>query len=257
MQTNVWKKIAALYGKEMRELLPEMSVVLGLVILITGIYYLKPGDYPELIVLLYIMLAGLVVFLPFISSGRLSREWSSNTIYLMMSLPVKGGMILGTKFLALLSQYLINSIVLILAGMLLVFPHLRMLDAAELNQLNELLTSGIAPMLLAYLLSIAGLSYTISLSFFSQLAGKLVSRFSKVFTVIVFIGTFWLVGRLVNLLATPIWPKMGIDLAGPIRAAEYMEMLNKFLALNSLILLAAALLLLILSSIVYNRRVEL
>ncbi|MEN6325935.1 MAG: hypothetical protein ABFD18_06985 [Syntrophomonas sp.] len=257
MQTNVWKKIAALYGKEMRELLPEISVVLGLVILITGIYYIKPGNYPQLIVFPYIMLVGLVVFLPFISSGRLSREWSSNTIYLMMSLPVKGGMILGTKLLALLSQYLINSLVLVLAGILLVFPQLNMLDTANLNQLNELLTRGIGPMLLVYLLSIAGLSYTISLSFFSQLAGKLVSRFSKVFTVIVFVGTFWLVSHLIDLLVMPIWPQLGFDLAGPFNSAVHMGLVNKFLAINSLILIVAALLLLVLSSIVYNRRVEL
>ncbi|MDD3268878.1 MAG: hypothetical protein PHX14_06105 [Syntrophomonadaceae bacterium] len=257
MQTNAWKKFAALYGKEMRELLPEISVVLGLVILITGIHYIKPGDYSQLIVLPYIMLAGLVVFLPFISSGRLSREWSSNTIYLMMSLPVKGGMLLGTKLLALLSQYLINSIVLVLAGMLLAFPELRTLDSAALNQLNELLAQGMGPMLLAYLLSIAGLSYMISLSFFSQLAGKLVPRFSKLFTVIIFIGTFGLVGHLIDLAVTPVLPQLGFDLAGPIRAAEHMELVNKFLAVNSLILIAAALLLLVLSSIVYNRRVEL
>lgn len=257
MQTNVGKKFIALYGKEMRELLPEIFVVLGLVILITGMYYIKPGDYPALIIISYTMLAGLVVFLPFISSGRLSREWSSNTIYLMMSLPVKGGMILGTKFLALLSQYLINSIVLVLAGILLVFPHLYMLDTAEISQLNEFLAQGMVPMLLFYLLSIAGLSYIISLSFFSQLAGKLVSRFSKVFTVVVFAGTFWLISRLIDLAVMPVWPKLGFNLAGPFNPAEHMELVNKFLAVNSLILIAVALLLLVLSSILYNRRVEL
>ncbi|MEN6351451.1 MAG: hypothetical protein ABFD08_18925 [Syntrophomonas sp.] len=252
MQTSVWKRFAALYGKEMRELLPEMLVVLGLVTVTTVLYYLNPGDYSRLIIIPYIMLAGLVGLLPFISSCRLSREWSSNTIYMVMSLPVKGGMILGTKLLALLSQYLINSAFLIMAGFLLVLPHLNLINSGDMAQLNALLQRGFVPMLLAYLLSLAGLSYIISLSFFSQLAGKLVSRFSGAFTVLVFIGTFWLSGHLVDLIMVQTGLQLEIK-----NQFQLVESANAFLGLNSFILASLALLLLGLGASVYNRRIEL
>jgi ABC-type transport system involved in multi-copper enzyme maturation permease subunit len=66
------------------------------------------------------LLLGLVGFLPLLSSFKLlSREWSHNTVYLVMSLPVSGAMILGSKMMVLLTQYIVGTLLIGLSGSLL------------------------------------------------------------------------------------------------------------------------------------------
>ncbi|HBQ26772.1 MAG TPA: hypothetical protein DD791_10305, partial [Syntrophomonas sp.] len=87
MQTSSLKKFFKLYSKEMRELRPEILVVLIATLVLNLFFYFKAQELPAMVIVPSMMMLGLAGFLPFISSFKLlGREWNSNTIYLLLSL---------------------------------------------------------------------------------------------------------------------------------------------------------------------------
>jgi len=163
MQTSSLKKFFKLYSKEMRELRPEILVVLIATLVLDLLFYIKARQFPAVIIGPSIMILGLAALLPFISSFKLlGREWNSNTIYLLLSLPVKGGNVLGSKLLALLTQYLFGTIIVTAGSIILaflLFPEpglvetLRQAQSAGIDtRLQTIISSGT----LFYLMSLGG-----------------------------------------------------------------------------------------------------
>ncbi|MDD3271343.1 MAG: hypothetical protein WC109_04350 [Syntrophomonadaceae bacterium] len=261
MQTSSLKKFFKLYSKEMRELRPEILVVLIATMVLNLLFYFKAQELPAMIIVPSMMMLGLAGFLPFISSFKLlGREWNSNTIYLLLSLPVKGGSILGSKLLALLSQYLIGTAVVTAGGVILTFllfpePGLaETLRQAQASGIDTRLQTIISSGGLFYLMSLVGMAYVIAISFFSQLLGKLVTRFSGLVTAIVFIATFWLMGKLM----TPIWQQVGNY--SQLHMNQYnfsIAALNQLVGMNTLIMLAGTIIVFIAAVLVYNHKIEL
>jgi hypothetical protein len=261
MQTSSLKKFFKLYSKEMRELRPEILVVLIATLVLDLLFYFKARQFPAMIIGPSIMILGLAAFLPFISSFKLlGREWNSNTIYLLLSLPAKGGSILGSKLLALLTQYLIGTVVVTAGGIILVFllfpepglaETLRQACASGIDiRLQTIISSGA----LFYLMSIVGMAYVIAISFFSQLLGKLVRRFSGLVTAIIFIATFWLM----NKLMTPLWQQLWNY--NQLHMNQYnfsVAALNQLVGMNTLIVLAGTVIVFIAAVLVYNHKIEL
>jgi hypothetical protein len=261
MQTSSLKKLFKLYNKEMRELRPEILVVLIATVVLDLIFYFKARQFPAVIVGPSLMILGLAALLPFISSFKLlGREWNSNTIYLLLSLPVKGGSILGSKLLALLTQYLIGTVVVTAGGIILaflLFPEpglaetLRQAQAAGIDtRLQTIISSGA----LFYLMSLVGMAYVIAISFFSQLLGKLVRHFSGPVTVIVFIATFWLM----NKLMTPLWQQLGKYSQLYMNQSNFsIAAFNQLVGMNTLIVFAGTVIVFIAAVLVYNHKIEL
>lgn len=261
MQTNSLKKFFKLYSKEMRELRPEILVVLIATLVVDLLFYFKARQFPAMIIGPSIMILGLAALLPFISSFKLlGREWNSNTIYLLLSLPAKGGSILGSKLLALLTQYLIGTVVVTAGSIILaflLFPEpglvetLRQVQALGIDtRLQTIISSGT----LFYLMSLVGMAYVIAISFFSQLLGKLVTRFSGLVTAIVFIATFWLM----NKLMTPLWQQLGNY--SQLHITQYnfnIAAINQLAGMNILIALAGTVIIFIAAVLVYNHKIEL
>jgi ABC-type transport system involved in multi-copper enzyme maturation permease subunit len=261
MQTSSLKKFLKLYSKEMRELRPEILVVLIATLVLDLLFYFKARQFLGMIIGPSMMMLGLAAFLPFISSFKLlGREWNSNTIYLLLSLPVKGGSILGSKLLALLTQYLIGTVVVTTGGITLaylLFPEpglaetLRQAQAAGIDtRLQTIISSGA----LFYLMSLVGMAYVIAISFFSQLLGKLVTRFSGLMTAIVFIATFWLM----NKLMTPLWQQLGKYTQLHMNQSNFsIVAFNQLVGMNTLIMLAGTIIVFIAAVLVYNHKIEL
>lgn len=261
MQTSSLKKFFKLYSKEMRELRPEILVVIIATLVLDLFFYVKARQLPAMIIVPSMMMLGLVAFLPFISSFKLlGREWNSNTIYLLLSLPVKGGNVLGSKLLALLTQYLIGTVVVTAGGVILtflLFPEpglvetLRQAQAAGIDiSIQTLISSGG----LFYLMSLVGMAYIIAISFFSQLLGKLVTRFSGLVTAIVFIATFWLMGKLM----TPLWQQVGNYSQSYMNQFNFsIAAFNQLVGLNTLIMLVGTVIVFVAAVLVYNYKIEL
>ena len=255
------KKFFKLYTKEMHELRLEILILIITTLVLDVYLYFKLQDIPNIAIAPSLMILGLASLLPFISSFKLlNREFSTNTAYLLLSLPVKGGSILGSKLLALLSQYVIGTLIVGIAGLILaslLFPEpgltevIRQAQAAGIDiNLQSLLSMGV----LFYLMSIVSMAYVVVISFFSQLVGKLAKRFSGLITVIIFLATFWLMGKLM----TPLWQQLDNV------SQHYMNLynfnvaaFNGVMGLNTLIILLGTTLVFLAAVLVYNHKIEL
>lgn len=231
---------AALYKKQMRETLPEIVVVAAVTVFVGLVVFFKAGSLLPAIAAAMAMVLGLASFLPLISSLRLGQEWNNNTIYMMMSLPVGGGMILGSRLTALLTQYIAGTLIVGIVGMLLalgLFPD----DFVYYLKLSMPYWD---EAFLVYLLTVMILAYLISISFFSQIIGKLVSRFSGLVTLVTFFGTLWLSGKVMSLMGSQV-------VLGPqdLSALVLAEMVGQITVVSAVILALAM--------VIYNRRVEL
>lgn len=233
-------RFGALYNKQMRETLPEMVIIGGAAVLVSLVVYIKIGSILPAVLIAMLMVMGLASFLPIVSSFRLGQEWNNHTIYLMMSLPVGGGMILGSRLAALLTQYLFGTLIVGVCGLLLavgLFP-----------EPFDYYLQAIMPYwdiaVLLYLLTVVWMVYLISVSFFSQIIGKLVSRFSGLVTIITFFATLWLSGKVMGLMLGQRF------IEPPDLTAQLLAGLLGTIALVAAVILA-------LSILVYNRRVEL
>lgn len=240
MSVKAITMFAALYKKQMRETLPEIVVVASVTVLMGLLVYFKMGSLLSAVAAAMVMVLGLASFLPLISSLRLGQEWNNNTIYLMMSLPVGGGMILGSRLTALLTQYILGTLVVGVVGMLLaigMFPD-------DFGYYLKLSMPYWDEAFLVYLLTIMVLAYFISISFFSQIIGKLVNRFSGLITLVTFFGTLWLSGEAMSLL----WGQVSL---GP------QDLSTQLLAVSVGQITLVAAVIMTLAVLIYDRRVEL
>jgi hypothetical protein len=235
-----------LYKKEMRELAVEITAIISIVAVSALLFYLNYNtSNPRILAVPFILAAGLIGLVPLISSLRLiSKEWTNNTIYLIMSLPVKGSMILGSKFLALITEYIAGTGAVLLAGSLL-FIGLVPEAIQKIQIYSEIIPWEIG--VYAYLSTIVILAYFLSISFFSQMMAKLIQKFRWLVAVVSFLTTWWLSDKLIGELG-----------------AGYVYMLNHIdqiemgtLGVTTIAYMLAALLIFLLAVLIYNRKVEL
>lgn len=200
MQNNLGRKFFTLYQKEMRELLPEILVVAGLALLVLVLALTVAEPFNRIMLLPLMMLIGLAGLLPVVSSFKLvSREWTSNSIYLLLSLPVGGTSVLGAKLAALITQYLVGALITAATFILLsatAFPEIQEL-LRVLNHLNNSMDPSLQSQLvwgrlLILLATVSTLAFVISISFFSQIAGRLVRRGQGLITGGIFVVFMWL-----------------------------------------------------------------
>lgn len=232
-------RFGALFKKQMREMAPEMIIIGGAAVLVSLVLYLKLGSVRIAVLMAMMMVMGLACFLPIVSSFRLGQEWNNHTIYLMMSLPVGGGMILGSRLAALLTQYVFGTLIVGICGLLLAGEL-----APELYDNLDLILPYLDIVVLFYLCTVAWIGYLISVSFFSQIIGKLVSRFSGLVTIVTFFATLWLSVKMMGLMLGQR------TIEAPDVTAQIFWLLLGVITLVAAVIFA-------LSTWVYNRRVEL
>lgn len=243
MLAKSFSKFGALYNKQMREMAPELIIIGATAVLVSLVLYLKVGSMYTAILVAMMMVMGLAYFLPIVSSFRLMQEWNNHTIYLMMSLPVGGGMILGSRLAALLTQYVFGTLIVGICGVLLVIG----VAPEAFYEYLKLLWPYLDIAVLLYLISIAWMAYLISVSFFSQIVGKLVRRFSGLVIIITFFATLWLSIKVMGLM---LGQYTATSIAATELTAQPLLILLGVLAGITAVIMALAIW-------VYNRRVEL
>lgn len=241
MQKSKWHMLGQLYLKDMHDLKAEIIVVLAITLLLDTWIYFASGYPRQIIILPVLMTLGLAAFIPLVSSFKmLSREWNDNTVYLVMSLPVSGTMIMVSKLLAILSQFLIGTLVAGITGGLMIwysFPEVQPFIAPNLNHFAYL-----------YLIVTVGLLYLITGSFLSQVIGHLSRRHSGLITAGIFIAILYVVGKITDLAGSWFPPVIQPGLEGIIPTIIW-----SYAGLYLLI----ALLVMVLTVYIYDHRVEL
>lgn len=198
MPVSKGKMFAQLYQKEMREILPEIILVVIITILLDGWLSIRFQDGPakNIIFLPVILTIGLAGFIPILTSFKmLSSEWSHNTVYLLMSLPVSGAMILGAKLLAVFTQMIIGTAVAMGAGILIivnVFPQGWQQISAYPDLISGVTRIGAVP-LIAFV-------FVCCVSFLSQIVGRLTRKHSGIVTFGTFIIILYLVNKITELV---------------------------------------------------------
>lgn len=140
----------------------------------------------------------------------LHTEWSTNSIYLLLSLPQRGWKILGAKWIANVIDFLILGILSLLS--ILLFFGIRIMEFIERHNpgvpLKLFIIVGLQ-LIFYYLLAVMILMVLVQ---FAYITGRMVERFKGLVAgVTVFVG-LWLYARLGVLLA-PLFewvPDMGI-----------------------------------------------
>lgn len=243
MRANSINMFLKLYQKEMTELKAEIIITVLAVIMTTSLLYIL-GARLGWTTGLALMAAGFAGLLPLITATKIfEKEWNNNTIYLIMSLPVRGGMILGSKLAAVVSQYLIGTITVLVSWAIIIrysFPNEVALVVNEINGTAWALGFSL------YGLTIALGIYLISLIFFSQMTARLVNRFRGLVTFITFFTLFVISNKLIS-----PW-----KWHGGINGGAFIPPVEPFL-INSLIYLGAAAIIFLGAVIIYNQRVEL
>lgn len=237
-----------LYIKEMRCLAADIGVTLGIIVLLSIFVFTRELSHLGYIAFWVMLMAGLAGLMPVISSFRiLGGEWNNNTIYLTLSLPVKGDAVLGSKLLALLTQYVIGTLAVVLSGILLGFSFTP--DFGELLKMNySSIPWGVYFSL--YLLGVAFFAYLASLAFLSQILGRMVSRFQNLATAFIFIG-LWLVIKNLDFYIADILSLDKIFLLTPDKIwINIFSWSFTILFIQSLLIFTAAV-------IAYNRKIEL
>lgn len=260
MQARGYRMFSALYGKELRDLAAEIIIVAALAVVVNVFLFfrLNHTQYMHILIVPNMMLLGLAGFLPLISSFKLIyREWKGNTIYMLLSLPVKGASVLGAKAAAVLTQYVVGTMTVMISAVLLslalagpdIASAIQELYIATNVNLTQLAVTGV----LFYLLSMAGLLYLVSISFGSQMVGKLVRTYSGLVTLVVFVALLYIMQTLGGLLANQFSPYFATFISNQWTIATF----NRFLLLSTAALLSGAGMIYVGTVWIYNRRLEL
>lgn len=257
-----------LYRNELHKLLTEILILAILAVTVNLLSYFKVSgpaarEFGIVLGLLDLNLLVIVFLIPFLASFRiLSQEWSHQSIYLLLSLPVSGGVVLGAKLAALFSQLLIDILTVGICGGILSFVKI---PPNQWQLLHNALYDPRMNWLLFFLLAcITGMLVLLCISFFSQVAGKLCRKFSKLVTGLTFLATLYLTTRLHSLLSSLILQLHGIKSGLVVKAAHGAWTLNtlapcqtpymiSYLLLD--LLIAAALF--AAAAILYDRKLEL
>lgn len=256
MHSSKLKMFGQLYLKDLHEVMPEILIVVIGVVLITASFFLRSSEPSPVVIVPLILLFGLAGLLPLVASFKLlSREWSNNTVYLIMSLPVSGAMVMGAKMLVLISQFIVGTLLIAISGYVLYANGLYQYFTPQqpgymLLQNNPEL---VKYLLAFYLSGLVLLNFLCCISFLSQVVGKLNRKFSGLITAGAFIAILMISGKILNAVG------MGNTAANPI-AIRMMGDTGSFiynLNLSSLSYLLLAFIIFILASLIYDRKLEL
>lgn len=188
-----WMMFKKLYKREMYELKTEIYAIIIFTLVANMLFYIWPeSGITTLPLFLSFVAVGLVPLFAAIRS--LSKEWNNNTIYLIKSLPVSGNIVLSSKILSILSEFIICSLVVgiivaVFFSLKFFAPYLQDIIQECNNYRQEILQfikMTVQTGLLTYLTIVAGFFYTVSIIFLSQLIARIAGKYMRLISVVSF-----------------------------------------------------------------------
>jgi len=194
MNTNKGRMFARLYLKDLQDIKMESAIFMVSIAIWNLFLYLKYlSNWPYELSLGFSAIAfGIAAFIPFVESFKLLwDEWKHNTVYLIMSLPVSGTMVLLSKLAVIVTQYMALS--LFSTACFLLLAYATPAWEAGWSFIRSVITDQSLPIkfaMLFYASSVLGIMYTAALAFLSSVVGKLARKHSGLAS----FGTFLIAG---------------------------------------------------------------
>lgn len=242
------RRFWALYKKDLRELAPEIVIIVAASILLNVYAYYKAAPLTGLSLTLTV---GLAAFLPFISSFKLSREWKNQTVYLMMSLPASGALILGAKLTALMTELVIGGLVAGTAGGLAIMAAYP----GEIRQLMAMIPNVYSNLALMALFGLVNVMFFCCISFLAQVLGKLVRKYSGLLSFVSFIAILILLTKGIEKIFTISFNYF--DYGRGFSAQLPFPDPSSYILYSSIIVAIVSVLVFIAAALIYDRRLEL
>lgn len=192
-----------LFVKELRSIFPLYGIFAAAVVLLHFfILYKRDSLDNDVVLVISLFLPFLLVSIIAIGTGyyQLHVEWKTNSIYLLLSLPIRGWKVLTIKLAAVLSLLLVTLLWTGVSFALILYRAKR----GEFNAREDI--SELFPILLnvtinsfwLYVLIVGLLLVVIQFTF---LCGQLVTKLKWLVMFGAFLGTLWLVLRISPLLS--------------------------------------------------------
>lgn len=250
-----------LYKNEISKLKKEtiLFVALSLLLNIFFLYKSYNGWSPQSAVGLNGFILPMTFFIPLILSESkfITQEWKDNTIYLMMSLPIKSKDLFLVKFLAVITQYIVLSLssAFIFGIQIIIFLKRTNLLNKNLELTKELFsTTSITSYGLLYILSISILAYLVSIVFLSSITGKVFKKHSGIITFVLGFGMLMISGKAIGYLMNTVFSL--IDISVDYINQAHIEFAYACLIGSIIIFLITALIYFVTCKI-YDKKVEL
>lgn len=192
-----------LFGKEIRSLVP-MYGVFAVVMAVLDFFILYKSKYWEDDVVFMLSLIFPFIFAGAVAVGtgyyQLHTEWRTNSIYLLLSLPIRGWKVLAAKITAVLCLFIATLlwIAVCFSVILLGTTWNELFEGAELSELLPGVLNTAANSLWMYVLVVL---FLLAVSQFAFLCGQLVTKLKWLVVLSAFLGALWLAVRITPLLS--------------------------------------------------------
>jgi hypothetical protein len=192
-----------LFIKEWRSILPVYSVfAVAIVMLHLFLLYKKDTLHEDTIFVLSLVLPFILLSLLTIGTGyyQLHVEWKTNSIYLLLSLPLRGWKVLSVKLAALLSLLLLT-LLWGVTSFALILLRVKWDQITASEEWTEMLPFLFNVALNSFWMYMLVLILLLVLIQFTYLCGQLVAKFKWLVMAGAFLGTLWLILRISPLLS--------------------------------------------------------
>ncbi|WP_099192729.1 ABC transporter permease [Tepidibacter mesophilus] len=253
-----------LYKKEINKFKKETIIFLGLLLILNIFFLYKTynGWNLEAGFIMNMLLIPLTFLIPLVlaESKFISQEFKDNTIYILMSLPVSSEKIFLSKFLAVMTQYIVYSlsVIIFMSIQFMIFLN-RTPYIQEIKQFFDIRIFSTATSF--YVLSIAGLLYMISSIFLSSIIGKTFKKYSKIISFGSFLAILYIGGKIIGFMMSNL-EKVGFtinNVAMNYNIDEFMRLLNEVgfgVFLTTLIILLVTFVIYFITCKIYDKKIE-
>lgn len=253
-----------LYKKELNKFKKGTILFLGLALIVNIFFLYKTysGWNLESGFLINTLLLPVTFLVPLIlaESKLISQEFKDNTIYLSMTLPVSSEKIFLSKFLAVITQYIVYSlsVIILMSIQFMIFIN-RTPYIQEMKQLLDIRVFSMATSL--YIFSIVGLLYLVSAVFLSSIIGKTFKKYSKLISFASVLAILYVGGKIIGFMMEGL-DKLGLTFNNIVinyNMEKLMGVLNDVgsgLFVTSAIILFVTVIIYFMTCKIYDKKIE-
>ncbi len=192
-----------LFIKEFKSIVPLYMIISMLVVLWHLFILYKSHVWNNDVIFITSLLLPLLLLAAAVMGTcyyQLHTEWKSNTIFLLLSLPIRGWKVLTAKLAAVISLLLITCLCIV-ASFSIILLRTQLDDLKDNVDVADVLPTLLNITLNGFWMGLLGMIFLLIVTQFAFLSGQLVAKLKWLVMFSAFLGTIWVVFRLSPLLS--------------------------------------------------------